>query len=874
MRYPSSGAAATLFASGVILVGFGLSVAWADPPAPDHTQKWKNGKVSYGIADDIQDTNADGIAHDNGAYPYAYCRRGVQLDTKKPKNNGKLKFSFHRISGETIDELQSNLFVLKKSFGPNGGPIAGSSELDWPTTYEPFNLNWTVDGYGTLTLKVPADGPRYFLYRYLHFPNELKCTSPNAVVTPISSPDSSRTKLIVFIHGWNSGWADDMYSTQEWTDLYENWKDKLSENHLDWNIIRYDWHVDAATGGLLFSAKSGDEAKVDGQTIRNATEAAEISHMHGQHLGELLLYLFPSLEKVHFLAHSAGSWAARTAARQLLLTSNVEVQVTLLDPFMPYEGGSDDTSLGKSIMDKLDSFGGNGHLYRLDNYYSIDDDAVGFALPGTQEVFDWRDGTDVNHQVSFVSAVPVYADHASPIQFYADSLIDKVKTPSGTGPSDFGWKKSMANEELSSVGPTAAFSADRTSGDAPLVVQFTDQSTAGSTPIISWAWDFNNDGTVDSTAQNPEPPPTFEEPGTYDVKLTVYSASGSDDELKSGLITVGTPEMPTVSSFQINDGAASTTSRTVTLNNVCSGNPTHFMASEFADFNGATWQTYNVAPAFELSDGVGTKTVYFKVKSGAGESGVLSDSIALTADNPTDTIILPGNVPLEMVWIPAGSFMMGRYENEQASEANESPQHQVTFTDGFWVGKYEVTQAQWAAVMGNNPSYLTGDLSRPVEQVSWNTVQAFVTALNTHVANTGQGSGTFRLPSEAQWEYACRAGTTTRCYWGDDPSYTQIGNYAWYAYNSTSQTHPVGQKLPNAWGLYDMLGNVWEWCEDWYHSSYTGAPTDGSAWVSPTSSNRVARGGGRVSIGGCRSANRGGDHPSDASIELGFRLAR
>lgn len=155
-----------------------------------------------------------------------------------------------------------------------------------------------------------------------------------------------------------------------------------------------------------------------------------------------------------------------------------------------------------------------------------------------------------------------------------------------------------------------------------------------------------------------------------------------------------------------------------------------------------------------------------------------------------------------------------------------------------------------------------------------NTVQAFVTALNTHVANTGQGSGTFRLPSEAQWEYACRAGTTTRCYWGDDPSYTQIGNYAWYAYNSTSQTHPVGQKLPNAWGLYDMLGNVWEWCEDWYHSSYTGAPTDGSAWVSPTSSNRVARGGGRVSIGGCRSANRGGDHPSDASIELGFRLAR
>ena len=185
------------------------------------------------------------------------------------------------------------------------------------------------------------------------------------------------------------------------------------------------------------------------------------------------------------------------------------------------------------------------------------------------------------------------------------------------------------------------------------------------------------------------------------------------------------------------------------------------------------------------------------------------------------------------------------------------------------MGKYEVTQAQWEAVMGSNPSWFTGDVSRPVESVSWNTIQTFITLVN------GLGQGTFHLPSEAQWEYACRAGAATRFYWDDDASYTQIGSYAWYSGNSGSTTHPVGQKAANLFGLSDMSGNVWEWCEDWWHPDYTGAPTDGSAWVWPTGLYRVIRGGNWSYPGyACRSADRYGYDPSSPDNRIGFRLAR
>ncbi len=217
-----------------------------------------------------------------------------------------------------------------------------------------------------------------------------------------------------------------------------------------------------------------------------------------------------------------------------------------------------------------------------------------------------------------------------------------------------------------------------------------------------------------------------------------------------------------------------------------------------------------------------------------------------------------------MCWIPSGSFDMGSPGNEQDRDGDEGPVHRVAFSEGFWMGKYEVTQVQWEAVLGNNPSSYDG-VNRPVERVSWTDIQGFESTLGD----------VFRLPSESEWEYACRAGSTTRFYWGDDPNYSSIVNYAVYSSNDPGGTDNVGTKQPNAWGLHDMSGNVYEWCEDWYHSDYTNAPADGSAWTSPSGSNRVYRGGSWDYFAQyCRSAIRFLSVPSSRYYALGFRLVR
>ncbi len=226
-----------------------------------------------------------------------------------------------------------------------------------------------------------------------------------------------------------------------------------------------------------------------------------------------------------------------------------------------------------------------------------------------------------------------------------------------------------------------------------------------------------------------------------------------------------------------------------------------------------------------------------------------------------------GNTGLtvRMCWIPAGQFDMGSPANEQDRFSNEEPVHQVTFAQGFWMGKYEVTQEQWEAVMGDWGFNYDGNSDNPAERVSWNDIQDFEAALD----------GAFRLPSEAEWEYACRAGTQTRFYWGDDPSYSQIGTYAWYWDNSGSTTHRVGTKQANAWGLHDMSGNVYEWCEDVWHSDYVGAPDDGSAWVRGGDQGlRLLRGGSWYNNPRyCRSAYRYRYYPDYRNYYSGgFRL--
>lgn len=220
--------------------------------------------------------------------------------------------------------------------------------------------------------------------------------------------------------------------------------------------------------------------------------------------------------------------------------------------------------------------------------------------------------------------------------------------------------------------------------------------------------------------------------------------------------------------------------------------------------------------------------------------------------------------------VPAGSFTMGQDGGD--AYPYDGPAHDVTLTQSFYMAAHEVTQAQWEAIMGTNPSANSGCPDCPVENVSWDDVQAFITAL---CQREGVPAGTYRLPTEAEWEYACRAGTTTQYYWGNDPDVA----YMWDGSNSNDQTHPVGQKLPNALGLYDMSGNVWEWCQDWYDESNANGGYSGNPDTDPVG---PATGALRIARGGCynctsrdaRSAARGRTPPATRQATLGFRLVR
>jgi formylglycine-generating enzyme required for sulfatase activity len=222
-------------------------------------------------------------------------------------------------------------------------------------------------------------------------------------------------------------------------------------------------------------------------------------------------------------------------------------------------------------------------------------------------------------------------------------------------------------------------------------------------------------------------------------------------------------------------------------------------------------------------------------------------------------------------WIPPGRFMMGSPEGEEGRRSAEGPQHEVTLAEGVWLFDTPCTQALWQAVMGGNPSRFKSP-TRPVEQVSFEDVQGFLDKVNALVPGLDLG-----LPSEAQWEYACLGGTETATYAGDmriagECNAPVLDAIAWYGGNSgvgfeldngydssewkekqyehtRAGTRPVAQKAANPWGLYDMLGNVWEWCDDRWHDSYRGAPTEGSAWIDPGgAASRVVRGGSGVVV--------------------------
>jgi formylglycine-generating enzyme required for sulfatase activity len=232
------------------------------------------------------------------------------------------------------------------------------------------------------------------------------------------------------------------------------------------------------------------------------------------------------------------------------------------------------------------------------------------------------------------------------------------------------------------------------------------------------------------------------------------------------------------------------------------------------------------------------------------------------------TLAVADGVEMRFVRIAPGTFVRGSPSTEPGRDRDEGPAHEVTITRAFHLGVHEVTQAQWTAVMGSNPAVFRRGPDaprRPVESVSWEDCQRFIARLNA------RGVGRFRLPTEAEWEYAARAGSTTRFPWGDDPKEYITHAHAWANSRSYAITHPVGAKPPNAWGLHDLHGNVWEWCSDWYGPYVEGPQRDPAGPVAGR--ERVFRGGSwydfPVSL---RSANRHRHVPEGRYTAVGLRL--
>ncbi|MBO3459925.1 SUMF1/EgtB/PvdO family nonheme iron enzyme [Aetokthonos hydrillicola Thurmond2011] len=261
-------------------------------------------------------------------------------------------------------------------------------------------------------------------------------------------------------------------------------------------------------------------------------------------------------------------------------------------------------------------------------------------------------------------------------------------------------------------------------------------------------------------------------------------------------------------------------------------------------------------------------TVDFKTVK-VDEKGIVVDRFSKQAKFFKED--LGNSITLEMISIPAGSFQMGSPLGEKGRRDDEQPQHMVKVPT-FFIGRFEVTQEQYQQIMGKNPSNFKG-AKRPVERVSWNDAVEFCKKLSQ---KTGRK---YRLPSEAEWEYACRAGTTTPFHFGNTIT-TDLANYngdytyaSEYKGRNRGETTDVGSFPPNAFGLYDMHGNVWEWCADTWHDNYKGAPTDGSVWSDNQNSSQVLRGGSLiVNPENCRSAARNYFNPVDDDFNLGFRV--
>ena len=416
--------------------------------------------------------------------------------------------------------------------------------------------------------------------------------------------------------------------------------------------------------------------------------------------------------------------------------------------------------------------------------------------------------------------------------------------------------------------PVAHTGPEQTVAEKELVTLDASNSTDPDNDIFSYAWEqiggtqvvLSNPDAITTTFQTPDLNNGSE---ALSFKLTVTDSKGLTDTATCIVNVTWQNDPPTADAGPDQSVAAGAV---VMLNGSSSSEPDDGIASYlWAQTGGPTVPLINaVAAIAQFTAGVASGSVLTFELTVTDTGGLQAkDTCIITVTSSRISELLS-----TLVSIPGGTFQMGSTLNP-----SEMPIHEVTLPS-FEIGAYEVTQTQYLAVMGTNPSFwisYPGSDNNPVETVSWYDARAFCTALS---ALTGR---TFTLPSEAQWEYACRAGTTTLYSYGDSDAL--LGNYAWWWYNSDGTggpygTHPVGDKLPNNWGLYDMMGNVWEWCLDSWHTNYTGAPTDGSAWEPETGTYRIIRGGSwnNSTPEAFRSAFRNNYNPDGRNNNLGFRV--
>ncbi len=367
--------------------------------------------------------------------------------------------------------------------------------------------------------------------------------------------------------------------------------------------------------------------------------------------------------------------------------------------------------------------------------------------------------------------------------------------------------------------------------------------------------------------------------GTKTITFTATDNQGATESATATInVNTGSNSSPSVTSPSVSGTLTQSQSATVTVS--CTASDTdgtvNSVVADLSSIGGSSTQAliHSSGNSWSWSGSVtpsssGTKTITFSASDDKGNTGTGSATINVgSGGSDTITIDCGGEVQMTLIKIPAGTFQMGTNSTDYDWLSVSRPVHQVTISQAFYMGKYEVTQAQYQALIGTNPSN-SKDPNKPVERVSWNDAVAFCQALAT------KSGYNIRLPSEAEWEYACKAdkgNVDTKYYFGDDE--TQLGKYAWYADNSQSTTHAVGTRTPNSFGLYDMSGNVWEWCQDFWHDDYTGAPSDGAAWITGgDQSFRITRGGSSSGDSNdCRSSNRDGYWPTPTYGNVGFRV--